>query len=248
MRFKRFIEHWQGIFLALIGGVATLWLGVTKQLNLYIHPRYVNFTIIMATLGLLIGVISFRYRLSLQKVETTRLQQLMTFGSVLVCLFAFVSLLIIKPAALTTATANQRGINSSIGAGVQTSSAVPLFGGGDYSKFMVKDWASLLIQTSDPSFYVGKSADVTGFITPDANDPQNVFFVSRFLITCCAVDARPIGVPVYIADWRHQYKADGWVRITGGFAINPSTKSQQHVVIKPATITNVEQPRDPYEY
>ncbi len=244
MRFRALIEQWQGVFLIVVGCSSSVWLAATKQLNLYIHPRYILFTAIMAGLGLLMCLFSLR-----RYVKTAAIKNNVSSSLVgAVCVLAFLILLVVSPATLTTATVKQRGINSGIGAAMKPSNAVPLFGSGDYSSFTVKDWASLLTQTSDQSFFAGKTANITGFISPDPDDPQNVFLVSRFVLTCCAVDARPIGVPVYAPDWQSSHKADGWVRVAGAFVRNRSAKSQQHIALQPATITDVAQPREPYVY
>ncbi|MEO7124166.1 MAG: TIGR03943 family protein, partial [Lacisediminihabitans sp.] len=101
---------------------------------------------------------------------------------------------------------------------------------------------------SDASFYAGKSVDVTGFITADKDDPGNIFYVSRFVITCCAVDAQPVGVPVYYPNWKSEFKSDGWVRVVGGFVTNPSKQSQQSIALVPEKVTKVSQPSEPYLY
>ncbi len=247
MRFRQFIEKWQGVFLCLVGSLSALWLVVTKHLNLYIHPRYITFTIILAVIGLVICVASFKNHDKPEKLKPNKYQKLTNIGTIILCISAVIGLLVIKPATLTTSTVNQRGINSGIGAGIKTTNAVPLFSGGDFESFTIKDWSSLLVQTSDLSFYSGKSVNIVGFVSPDPDDGQNVFFVSRFVVTCCAVDARPIGVPVYLPNWQSQYKADEWVMLKGGFVANPSTKSQQRIVVK-GDITSTAQPEEPYVY
>ncbi len=248
MRFKQFMERWQGIFLCLVGCVASLWLGATKNLNLYIHPRYITFTIVLSLIAAAIGVYSFRHRYHAEKSKKTRTINLIPISIGLLCLISLVGLLVIKPATLTTSTVNQRGINSGIGAGIKTNDAMPLFNGGNFRNFTIKDWASLLVQTNDQSFYNGKSVDIVGFISPDPDDSQNVFFVSRFVVTCCAVDARPIGVPIYDPGWQSRYKANEWVQAKGGFMANPSSASQQKIVVKLDSIVIVPQPKDPYVY
>lgn len=248
MRFKQFMERWQGVFLCLVGSVAALWLGATKQLNLYIHPRYITFTIVLALIATAIGVYSFRHHYHSDVVKRTKKINPAPIGVAILCAAAVVCLLVVKPATLTTFTVNQRGINSGIGAGIKTTNAVPLFSGGDFEGFTIKDWASLLVQTNELSFYSGKTVDIVGFISPDPEDSQNVFFVSRFVVTCCAVDARPIGVPVYAPGWQSQHKANDWVNVKGGFITNPSSISQQQVVVKPDTLATVPQPKEPYVY
>ena len=117
-----------------------------------------------------------------------------------------------------------------------------------FAKFTVLDWASLLRQTSDLAFYDGKPVDVTGFITADPDDPQNVFYVSRFVITCCAVDAQPVGVPVYSPNWSDSYAVDDWVEVTGSFGANQSSRSTQPLAVQPSVdgIVGIEEPDDPY--
>ena len=44
----RSYRRWQGVLLIVAALVATVWLAATNQLILYIHPRYVVFTVIMA--------------------------------------------------------------------------------------------------------------------------------------------------------------------------------------------------------
>ncbi|HEX8226614.1 MAG TPA: TIGR03943 family protein [Candidatus Saccharimonadales bacterium] len=258
MRFKPFIHRWSGIFLMLAGCVGSVWLGITGQLNLYIHPRYILFTVVMAGLGLGVCLYSFRRPSAAADRHdhdgSPGWRAFLGYAAVLaVCLFAFMALLVSKPATLTTATAQQRGINSSVAAADTTddsipTNAVPLFGESDYTNLSVRDWSSLLSQTQNEAYFKGKSVNITGFVTPDESDSQNIFFVSRFVVSCCAVDARPIGVPIYSPDWQQSYKADAWVRVEGAFMSNPSSRSQQAVVVQPVSVKPMEQPKDPYVY
>jgi putative membrane protein len=65
-------------------------------------------------------------------------------------------------------------------------------------------------------------------------------------VTCCAVDAQPLGVPVYLPGWSSTFSSDDWVSVDGSFASNPSSTSLQPVAIVPDTVTPIEQPREPY--
>jgi putative membrane protein len=232
------------VVLALVVCVVTLWLGVTGQLVLYIHPRYVVFTMIMAGLALVIGLATLTVRASHDHEEPPRYRWLSVTGLALAAVVAIV-LVVVPPATLTSSTAIQRDINSTgVGAGAQTiDTAGPA---NASSHFSVLDWASLLSQTNDPAFYADRAADVTGFITASPDDPANVFYVSRFIITCCAVDAQPVGVPVYQPNWQDTLAADDWVRVTGDFASNPSTKSADPIALVPTGVTETETPDDPY--
>ena len=160
-----------------------------------------------------------------------------------------IAVVALPPATLTSATAGQRDVNSSTAALDRTTVADATGASSDaYRSFSVLDWAGLLRQTTDLAFYEGKTADVVGFVTPSDTDPDDVFYVSRFVITCCAVDAQPVGVPVYLPGWQDQVAADDWVEVTGGFDTNRSSSSQDPVALVPDDVTTVGQPSDPYLY
>jgi uncharacterized repeat protein (TIGR03943 family) len=254
----RSFRRWQGIVLVVAALVSTVWLAITNQLILYIHPRYIVFTVIMAALGLLLVVASFASATRREHdhdhadgldADPGPVGRLLSVGATVLILVVAVGLVVVPPATLTTATADQRVINSTtVGAGTKTVDSATSAPAGAFAKFTVLDWSSLLRQTTDASFYQGKQVDIVGFITKDPGDTANVFYVSRFVITCCAVDAQPVGVPVYLPDWQSSYKPDQWVRITGSFDTNPSSKSDQPIALVPAKTTPVDQPSEPYLY
>ncbi|WP_317230612.1 TIGR03943 family putative permease subunit [Clavibacter sp. MX14-G9D] len=268
-----------GLVLLAACIVSTLWLTVTGQLGLYIHPRYFAFTGIMAVIGLVATVAGFALRPAEAAEEhdhdhgsgalgdaaaassaasdpapaaarrrraslRSRASRLAVAGVVTVTV---VAVLVLPPRTLTTSTVTQRALNSSTVA----SDAAPdeeLLGTSDFSTLGVKDWSQLLAQTTDPTFFTSKSVDITGFVSADPDDPDDVFYVTRFVVTCCAVDAQPVGVPVYQPGWASTLETDEWVTVTGPFASNPSARSRQPLAVMPATVEQVEQPADPYVY
>ena len=245
---SRSVQKWSGLALSTVVVVATLWLAATNQLILYIHPRYVVFTVIMAVLALIVAVLALVLPTGHDHEEpATGWRKALSVSAMVLTVAIAAALIIVPPATLTSATAGQRELNStSVGADAQTVDGASSQSAAAFAKFTVVDWASLLRQTSDTAFYASKGADVVGFITADEDDPQNVFWVSRFIITCCAVDAQPIGVPVYAPDWESNYELDGWVRVTGEFASNPSRDSSTAIALVPEKITKVETPDEPY--
>ena len=250
----RFIR-WQGIVLCVAALVSTVWLAVTNQLILYIHPRYIVFTVIMTVLGLVLVIASFgrspdhEHDHDHEDAAPRGYRRAISVVGTVVTLVMATALVVVPPATLTTATADQRVINSTqVGSGTKTVNSAASAPAGAFARFTVLDWSSLLRQTTDASFYRDKAANVVGFITKDRDDPQNVFYVSRFVITCCAVDAQPVGVPVFLPNWQNRFAADHWVRVSGSFQTNPSTKSQQSIALVPTATTKVDQPSEPYLY
>lgn len=246
---RYFASRWQGVLLCLVAVVATIWLGFSGQLGLYIHPRYFVFTLVMAAIGLVLVVAGFGLREKFETPKTGRAEAGLTVVGVVLLGVIGVATIVVPPTTLTSATASQREMNSGgVAAEADSDEAAALIGTGDFESLTVKEWVSLLKQSSDPQFYADKTARITGFVSPDANDPENVFYVARFVVTCCAVDATPIGVPVYLPGWQSRYKPDEWVQVTGRLAINPSARVTEPLAIEPVEILEVDQPNDPYVY
>lgn len=235
-----------GFLLAAVATAATMWLAATRKLNLYINPRYDVFAFIMALFSFLaIAATSFhsghvRVNLGVVKISS------IVFGVISLCLAC--SLLLLQPTALTSSMATQRGINSSGLNLTTTTLATSGFGVTAYSQFDIREWASIIGQTSSISFYAGKTAHLLGFVSPTSNNDPNVFFVSRFYITCCAMDAQPYGVPVYVPNWSKKYPKNSWITVSGGFRANPDKSSAEPIVLAPTQINVVPQPQDPYDH
>ncbi|NQX34153.1 TIGR03943 family protein [Herbiconiux sp. VKM Ac-2851] len=256
--------------------VAIIWLAVTGQLGLYIHPRYYEFTVIMAVLAGVVVLAAFAIVPTATEADHDheghdhdhdhdhdheihdhdheghdhergrRRDTVWAVAAGVVIAATVGALLIVPPSTLTTATVDQRDLNAS--AAVTDTSATETLVGSDTAAFTIKDWASLLRQGAGEDYFAGKSATLTGFVTPDPTDPDDVFYVARFAVTCCAVDAQPVGVPVYLPGWQDSYAVDTWVEASGTFGTNPSTSSSQPIVFEPADITPVDQPDEPYVY
>lgn len=266
----------RGLILMAISVVVTLWLAFTNQLVLYIHPRYIFFTVIMALFGLVLVIASVRSgrraddhaghdhdadhaghdhaaehdaAAHVQRAPLGRSARVIAVTGTALTLAVAGTLLVLPPATLSAATADQRDINSTA-LSTETTSVADVTSSTDaaFAKFTVLDWASLLRQTSDQAFYDGKPVDVVGFISAAPDDPDNVFYVSRFIITCCAVDAQPVGLPVYLPDWQNSFAVDDWVEVSGGFVSNPSSGSGEAISLVPDDIAVVDQPAEPYLY
>lgn len=263
---NRLVARWQGIVLALIGIVATVWLALTDRLGLYIHPRYSVFTVVMALIAAVLVTAAFAmtpvgddddahdHDADANGDRTgdgrprgrPRVDELRGVIAGTIVLGAIVALLVLPPATLTSATATQRSINS--GGTTLAGDTAPALVGGDTSQFTVKDWALLLRQNPDADYFSGKTIEVTGFVTASPEDPENVFYVSRFVVTCCAVDAQPVGVPVHFPGWEDRFAADQWVTATGAFVSNPGSPSAETLLLEPDDLEPTEEPDQPYVF
>ncbi len=247
------MERWLGVTLSLIGVVAILWLGATGRLELYIHPRYTVFTIVMAVIGGAASIAAFLVvpgrghahddDLPDETPPTGWRAALAIGGSVLLVAASAVALLVLPPATLSSATADNRDIADSTAlSSADTTSLV----GGDSTTFTVKDWATLLHQGLGDDFFAGKAAAFSGFLV--ATEDPDVVYVARFLVTCCAVDAQPLGVPVLFPGWQDRFAVDDWVEVTGGFSPSADPSAAEPIVLVPDTFEGIDQPAQPYVY
>ena len=152
MFYRRLLQRWLGVLLSITGVVATLWLGATGQLALYIHPRYFVFTIIMAVIAGVLALAAFVLVSDGAAAHADahgnadagkrHWRWLGAAGSTLVLAAAVVGLLVLPPSTLSSATVTQRDLNGSAST-LSMNEAVDLVG-ADYATFTMKDWISLL--------------------------------------------------------------------------------------------------------
>jgi putative membrane protein len=244
------VQRWRGLVIIGAMGAITLWLAATGQLVLYIHPRYIVFTVIMASIAVVATVLALTTRREHDDEHlaspSPRSRALGLVAAGLAVAFTM-GMVLIPPATLSPATAEQREINATASDDVEKLSAVSSADAATVATFTVREWSTVLRQTSDLAFFADKPVTaLLGFVTADADDPENMFYVSRFAVTCCAIDAQPLGVPVHLPGWVEQYPSGTWVLVSGEFASNPSRTSVQPVVLLPSEVEAVQQPREPY--
>jgi uncharacterized repeat protein (TIGR03943 family) len=260
----RELRRWRGALLIGVISIGTIWLALTNQLVLYIHPRYLVFTVIMAVVALVFVVARVAISAARERAhddhdhagddeyadfeDARPMQRVLSMAALALAAVLAAGAVLLPPATLSAATASQRDITATQtnldAASLDDASSAD---GATFSRYTVLEWSSLLAQTSDPLFYAGKPVDVVGFITPDPV-ADDVFYVSRFIITCCAVDAQPVGVPVYLPDWKTQFKPDQWVEATGEFSANQSATSSAVIALEPSEVIGVDEPSEPYLY
>ncbi len=232
MRFK---ENLQSVVL-LISSVYILYLGANGSLGLYIHPRYIAFTLIMSVAALLL--VSFHSTNLKQHKSNSHSGTLISIAPLcLILLFA-----VLLPArSLTSATVSQRSTDA--GSIVNSSTKSGLFSGSSRG-LKLADWSQLLSTKTDPSYYINKPAKISGFLY-DAKLGEDTVWLARFVLTCCAVDVQPIGVPVKLEGWNNQYNEDEWLEIEGEFMVQ-NTSNGEELVLVPTNVSKIEQPKNPY--
>jgi uncharacterized repeat protein (TIGR03943 family) len=259
--------------LALVGVAATTWLAATGKLSLYIHPRYTIFTVILACVAGLAAVAAIVAgapdrvggrpptppdgfpSLALLKPDhchpghvdpkprTSLWGRVHRWLVLAVLVGAIVGLLVLPPSTLSSTTRQNRSLVTSGHALDATNTTVLV--GGNSATFTVKDWAALL-REGGAGAVLGRKAELTGYVLGQGDD--NVFFVVRLLVSCCAVDAQPVGVPVYLPNWRGQFTAGGWIAVKGTFVDESEREARFPTAIKIETIKKIDEPSQPYVF
>lgn len=239
---------WRGVIAIAVLAVVSLWLAGEGMLGFYIHPRYNIFTISMAVIAVILVAIAVTAKAEPHQHdhERTRPRRIRGIEGVSLAVVSALVLgaLILPPATLSSATAENRSSNEVDALG---GASIPEgdVGAEIFATLTVRDWASLLSQNQNPSFYRGKPVSTVGIVTVSESS-NDVFLLTRFVVTCCAVDAQPVSIPVYLPGWQQDLAVDSWVRIEGGFQPSPSGATQAPVILVPVEITPEEVPREPY--
>lgn len=108
------------------------------------------------------------------------------------------------------------------------------------------EWVRTLNVYPEPDAYSGDPVNVTGFVIHPPNWDDTHLMVARFVLTCCAADAYPIGIPVAVGD-RAPYAPDSWVTVTGTMATE-TLDGQRQLVIQAENLETVPEPQNPYEF
>ena len=247
-------------FSLLLWGILLLKYALTGQLNLLIHPNYFKLAISTGVILLILSLVKIWQLIQLkrQKIKTSKGQQHITFlppgwGSGLLVIVAILGLAI-APKVLSSQTAMQRGVAETLPVTRVKPQSFRLAIKSEQRSLL--DWIRTLNAYPEPDAYQGQKAVVRGFVVHLPELPPNYFLISRFVITCCAVDAYPVGIPVKLdKQTRALYPPDTWLEVEGemrsealGVKSESSSLSQNQLVLAATAIRKIPTPARPYEY
>lgn len=110
------------------------------------------------------------------------------------------------------------------------------------------EWIRTLNVYPEPDAYTGQKANVEGFVIHSSEVPNNYLVIARFVITCCAADVYPVGLPVKLPKGdRSAYPADTWLRIEGDM-ITETLNDKRQLVIQAKSLQEIPAPATPYDY
>lgn len=257
------------VITLLIIASYSVFLYATDKLGLYIHPRFFEEALIAGVIGIAISCIYLFTIIKQNKFSVPKELLLLTFVllgifvNLIFLLFGifiaikylsnkklsssnffilgFLGLMIfIPPTSLSSFTATQRVTNlSNLNLSNQNRKLVNSFTSNTES-LGLGDWIASFTYNPDNSYYVGKKVKVSGFMFRTPEITNDDFIAARFVIACCAVDARPVGLTVKNVD-NFEFIKDRWVEVSGEFI-----EESNALKILPNEIKYIDQPDDPY--
>jgi len=223
-----------GLFLS-----SRIWSG---KLFFYINERFF-WLIVFAALGFVLVGVSYHFRAG-HAHDGHPHGQFFWFGLALLALPIALGLLI-PPRPLGAAAMTNRDVSIES----LTSAAAPE-GGDILSKPKgdknVLDWIIEFRSAQSASAFAGEEATLVGFVYRDDRFGPEQFMVSRFVLSCCAADASPVGL---IVQWPESGSLadDQWVEVTGTFESMRFDGEEMPVLIA-GSVTPTQIPERPYLY
>ena len=254
-RKKNLFPWLEGLSL-LAWGVLLLKYSFTGQYKLLIHPNYFSLVLGSGIVLLVLGIVKIKSILNHRQPNNSEHISLFPpgLGNSLLLIVAIAGLLI-PPKVLTSQTAIKRGVGDLPLTTIQPQAFRTASKPEERSLI---EWIRTINAYPEPDAYSGQPAKITGFVLHLSELPDDYIMLSRFVITCCAVDAYPIGIPVKLDTNRSNYPVDSWLTIEGmaiaetlpvkdRIETNTITEKRS-VAIKAQAIKTIPTPADPYSY
>lgn len=254
-------ESWIDAVAILLWGFTLIYYWLTGKLYILIHPRYFGLTV-AAGISLLIlagwKIIelwniqkkhksSDKFKANISLAENQHITFFPPGWSSALLLISALLALTITPQVFASQTALQRGLTESLP--VTRTQPQEFRSATKPEERSLIEWIRTLNVYPEPDAYNGQKVEVTGFVIYPQTLSEQYFWISRFILTCCAADAYPVGLPVRLPEGRSRskYPQDGWFKITGEM-ITDELNGQRKLTISPKEIESVPEPKNPYDY
>jgi uncharacterized repeat protein (TIGR03943 family) len=246
---KRHWAHWsEWINTLAVGawGILFIRYWAVGQLGLLIHPNYFALTVVAGFALLIISGMSLlkmvRRRTGFREAHATLLPS--TFTSSVLAIAAMLALFI-APRPFASQTAIQRGLQDNTLLTRVQPQAFRIQRSPETRSLI--DWVRTIAVYPEPDAYTGQKVNVQGFAVHSTDLADRYLTITRFVITCCAADVYPVGIPVKLPQGRSAFPADQWFAVKGNM-ITETLNNRRQVVIQANSLTPIAEPKNPYAY
>jgi uncharacterized repeat protein (TIGR03943 family) len=234
-------------------GILLLKYWLTNKLIVLIHPNYfwlaiVSGIFLICLSGIKTAELFQQRRKKNIKTDVTSVQHLTLFpsgwSSSILLVTAIVGL-IIEPRVFASQTAIQRGITDTNT--ITRTQAQSFRASVKPENRSLVDWVRTLNSNPEPDDYKGQTAKVQGFVVHPPDFSSEYLMLSRFIITCCAADVYPVGIPIKLPEDRRIYPPDTWLEVQGKM-LTETLNNKRQLTLEAASINKISEPKNPYEY
>lgn len=242
------ISNWLDVLAIAAWGMLLLKYWLTDKLIYLIHPNYFILSNLTAFILLLAAGLKAWQIFQKRSATSSNVQHISTFsprlGSGILLLTALLGFLIV-PRPLTSEYTTPKEIAdftalSRIKIQAFRSSTLP-------EERNLVDWVRMLNAYPEPDTFAGQKAKVQGFVIHLNTLPDNILVLARFVITHCALDAAPAGLPIKLPQSRQAYPTNTWLEIEGQM-ITLELEGKRELAIQAKFIKPIPEPKNPYEY
>jgi len=248
LRTQTSLLPWLDLLAIAAWSVLLLKYWLNGKLGLLIHPDY--FWLVTVTALVMLGVSGLQAGKLLRRRRTTTPNQIHLtlfppgFSSVLLLATAMLGL-VFTPRVFASQTALQRGVTDSVA--LTRSQPQAFRSSRPPEERTLVDWVRTLNVYPEPDVYTGQKVNVQGFVIHLSELPDQYLMLSRFVITCCAADAYPVGLPVKLLQSRKAYPPDSWLEVQGQM-ITENLAGKRQLTIQASSIKQIPEPKNPYDY
>jgi uncharacterized repeat protein (TIGR03943 family) len=243
---RQHIPDWLDTLAIALWGILFLRYWASGKLGLLIHPNY--FLLSVGAGGVLLAIAAVNTWRLLRQRQPSTLQHITLFPPGLMAWVLIVAAmvgLIVTPRPFASETALQRGLqDASIVTRVKPQSFS--VGKAPEARSLI-DWIRTLDVYPEPDAYTGQPVRIKGFVVHTNTIPTQYFTLTRFVITCCAADVYPIGLPIKVATSRADYQPDQWYEVKGKM-ITETLNNKRQLVVQAESLTAISEPDNPYNY
>ncbi|MFN6539895.1 MAG: TIGR03943 family putative permease subunit [Nostoc sp. EkiNYC01] len=231
-------------------GILMLRYWLTNKLNLLIHPNYFWLVIVCGISLIIIGffkILELWQQRRRDVIPNTQHISLFPpgWGSTLLLIAAILGF-IITPQVFASDKALQRGVTADLLGTTRVKPQAFRASVRPEERSLV-DWVRTLNVYPEPDTYTGQKVKVQGFVIHPPDLGKEYLFLARFVLTCCAADAYPVGLPVKLSNNQERYSADTWLEVEGQM-VTENLSGKRQLTIAATSAKKIPQPQNPYSY
>ncbi len=232
---------WLVLFPLLVVDIAS-----KKRLTSYLNPKYVWLVYVGAGLLFAIGCAVFVLRFRYPRLEGD--SGVSAFWNVFWTVLIFAPLVMGQALGNQPLSAGRAARNEAVRSMVDTDGKAGDAGAPkvDTSGWSFNDWFIAVSADPEPDHFAGKEASIAGAVYKPPEAKDGYFYLTRYLIWCCAADATAVNIPVKYAE-STRLKDDQWVRASGVMK-TAQWRGKRALILYADTVKEEKPPDDPYLY